>query len=87
MIESGYFKDITQIPQAVVKIMAGQELGLEPFAALKGLDIMEGQIQIRSHTMAAMIKKSGKYRYVVHEMTDKIVRLYFSSVTTMIGLI
>lgn len=69
MIASGYFKDVRDIAQAAVKIMAGQELGITPIAAMRGIDIVEGQVSIRSHLMGGMIKRSGRYHYVVTKHT------------------
>ena len=37
---SGYFQDVTQASQAVVKILAGQELGIGPIAAMTGIYIL-----------------------------------------------
>ena len=65
MVKSGLFKDTRDVAQAAVKILAGQELGLSPIASMRGIDIVQGQTVIRAHTMAAMIKRSGRYNYKV----------------------
>ena len=77
MLKSGYFKGVKDVAQASVKILAGQELGIPPIAALRGLDIVEGQISIRAHLMAAMIKNSGKYDYKVKESTSRACVIHF----------
>ena len=78
MLKSGYFKDVKDVAQASVKILAGQELGIPPIAALRGLDIVEGQISIRAHLMAAMIKNSGKYDYkVFYSGNDECIIEFF----------
>ena len=71
MMKSGFFKDTKDVAQAAVKIIAGQELGIGPVAALRGIDIVEGQTSIRAHLAAALIRKSGRYDYVVDENTDE----------------
>ena len=60
-VKSGYFKGVKDVAQAAVKIMAGNELGIPPTAALRGIYLVEGNITLAAHLMAAMIKKSGKY--------------------------
>ena len=67
---SGMFQDVKDVSQAMVKIMAGQEIGLPPVASLRSIDLIEGQIQVRSHAIAALIKKAG-YDYLVMESTDQ----------------
>ena len=67
---SGMFQDVKDVSQAMVKIMAGQEIGLPPVASLRSIDLIEGQIQVRSHAIAALINKAG-YDYLVIESTEK----------------
>ena len=43
MVASGYFSDMKQISQAVVKIQTGQELGLPPIASITGIHIIQGK--------------------------------------------
>lgn len=71
MMASGFFKDTKDVAQAAVKIIAGQELGIGPVAALRGIDIVEGQVSLRSHLVAAMIRKSEKYDYTVNESNEE----------------
>jgi len=71
MMQSGFFKDTRDVAQAAVKIIAGQELGIGPVAALRGIDIVEGQTTVRAHLAAAMIRKSEKYDYMINEHTDE----------------
>ncbi len=77
MVESRYFNDTRDIAQACVKIMAGQELGISPVAAMRGIDIVKGQISIRAHLMAAMVKRSGKYDYRVVTSTNEACEIEF----------
>jgi hypothetical protein len=41
--KSGMFSDIKSAQQAVVKIMAGAEMGISPFAAMSGIHIIQGK--------------------------------------------
>lgn len=76
-LESGMFKDVKSQAQAIVKIQAGQELGLEPFAAMQGIDIIQGKAVPNSGLQANLIKGSGKYNYKIKEHTDKVCTLEF----------
>jgi hypothetical protein len=70
-VQSGFFSDTKKVSQAVVKIMAGREFGIGPFAAMRNLYISkDGKIGTEAHLMAQRIKASGKYNYRVRELTD-----------------
>lgn len=68
--KSGMFADIKSAQQAVVKIMAGAEMGISPFQAMSGIHIIQGKPTIGAGLMASRVKASGKYNYKVLEMTD-----------------
>jgi len=70
--KSGMFSDIKSAQQAVVKIMAGAEMGISPFAAMSGIHIIQGKPTIGAGLMAARVKGFGKYDYRVLEHTDKV---------------
>lgn len=70
MAESGFFQDAKQASQAMVKIMAGQELGFGSFASMTGINIIQGKPTLGSNLIAAAIKKSGHYNYRVTVLTD-----------------
>lgn len=59
---SGAFKDATGMPAALVKMMAGRELGLEPVAAMRSIYMFDGQVGIRAEVIAAKVRQLG-YRY------------------------
>lgn len=75
--ESGMFADIKSAAQAVVKIQAGQELGIAPFAAMSGIHIIAGKPTVGAGIMAAKVKASGKYDYEVVQMDEKVCSLDF----------
>ena len=70
--ESGMFPDIKTAAQAVVKIQAGAEMGIPPFAAMSGIHIIQGKPTVGAGLMAANVKGSGKYDYRVEQSTEKI---------------
>jgi hypothetical protein len=77
MAESGFFQDSKGMAQAVVKILAGQELGLPPFAAMTGIHLINGRPSIGANLMAATIKKSGRYDYKVATLTETLCEIVF----------
>ena len=79
--KSGMFADIKSAQQAVVKIMAGAEMGISPFAAMSGIHIIQGKPTIGAGLMAARVKGFGKYDYRVLEHTDKICSIEFGEKT------
>lgn len=84
--ESGMFTDAKAMGQAFVKIQAGQEIGIPPFAAMSGIHIIQGKPTIGAGLIASTVKGSGKYDYKVLEMTDKICRIEFYQGKDKIGL-
>jgi hypothetical protein len=77
MISSGYFADSTKISQAIVKIMAGREIGLGPFSSMNGIHIIQGKPAFGANIMAGKVKSSGRYNYRVTEMTDVVCTIEF----------
>ena len=74
---SGYFKDARDAAQAAVKIMAGQELGIPPVAAMTGIVIVKEKVTLSANMMAALVKSSGRYNYRVVQHTDSICEIAF----------
>lgn len=83
--ESGMFPDIKTAQMAVVKIMAGQEMGIGPFQAMNGIHIIQGKATVGSGLMAAMVKGSGKYDYKVTSQTEKVCSIDFYQGKNKIG--
>lgn len=83
--KSGMFADIKSAQQAVVKIMAGAEMGISPFQAMSGIHIIQGKPTIGAGLMASRVKASGKYNYKVTEMTDKVCTIDFTEGGQPIG--
>lgn len=77
LAKSGYFADARSGAQAVVKILAGAELGFGPLASLTGVHIVEGKPCPGSHLLAAAIRRSGTYDYKIVEHTDEACAIEF----------
>lgn len=83
--KSGLFQDLKSASQALVKIMAGNELGLPPLASISGIHIIAGKPVIGAGLIASAVKSSGKYNYRVVENTDKHCSIDFYEGTEKIG--
>lgn len=75
---SGYFKDARDAAQVAVKIMAGQELGIPPVAAMTGIAIVKEKVTLGANLIAALVKASGRYDYRVttHTETECVIQFY-----------
>lgn len=62
---SGFWQDVKSQAQAMVKVMAGAELGLPPFASMTGIHIVQGKPVIGANVIATLVKNSGRYDYRV----------------------
>lgn len=71
MAQSGFFADSKSASQAVVKILAGQELGFGPFASMTGVNIIQNKPVLAANLLAAAVKRTGKYNYRVTIQTEK----------------
>lgn len=64
-VKSGFFQDTRDAAQAIVKILAGAELGFGPLASMQGVYIVKGRVTLSANLVGAAIQRSGKYRYRV----------------------
>jgi hypothetical protein len=74
---SGYFQDARDAAQAVVKVLAGAELGFGPIASMTGVYIVKGRVTLGANLMAAAIKRHPKYDYRVKDLTDAKAEVAF----------
>jgi hypothetical protein len=56
---SGLFSDTKNEAQAIVKMLAGRELGLGPFEAMRDINIIQGKTTLAAAQVAARIQQSG----------------------------
>jgi hypothetical protein len=77
MAASGFFQDTKQLSQAIVKILAGMELGFGAFASMTGVHIIQNKPTLAANLMAAAVKRTGKYNYRITEHTDEKCELSF----------
>ena len=84
-IKSGLFYDTKSPEVAIVKIMAGHELGLQPFQSMQSFDIIQGKVFVKPILLCGLLKKGGKYDYRIIESTDKICIIDFYENKEKIG--
>ena len=77
MAASGFFDDARQASQAIVKVLAGRELGFGPFASMTGIHIIKGKPVIAANLYAAAIRGSTRYNYKVNRLDDTGCELTF----------
>lgn len=77
LAKSGFFSDAKQEAQAVVKVLAGAELGFGPVQSMNNIHIINGRIAIAAHLMANAVKRSRKYNYRVLRLDDTACEIEF----------
>jgi hypothetical protein len=81
-LQSGIFEDLKGGPeqamaQAAVKVMAGQELGISPFAAMRGIHLIKGKPTPSYQMIGAIIKRSPRHDYKVLKSTAEVAEIEF----------
>jgi len=77
-VKSGFFSDTKQAAQAVVKIIAGRELGFGPMASMTGVYVVKGKVSLSANLLGAAIKRSGRYNYRVTHLDDESCSITFT---------
>jgi hypothetical protein len=73
---AGYFNDVRDVSQAVVKMLAGAELGFGPIASMTGIHVIKGKVVPGANLLAAKVRKSG-YDYRIREHTAERCKIEF----------
>ncbi len=83
---SGVFDDARDAGKAIVKILAGRELGIAPVSSMRGFHIiLDKPPEPSSATMAGLIKRSGKYDYEVKEHDNQHCLIWFYENKKFVG--
>jgi len=75
--ESGLFPDIEKKAQAIVKVVAGQELSLPPVYSMQNFYIIKGKLSMAAEVMGLLLKRSGQYDYDVIAHSDQACQIQF----------
>lgn len=87
LVKSGFFADARDEAQAIVKILAGAELGFGPIASMQGVYIVKGRVTLSANLVGAAIQRSGKYGYAIEALTnDKCTLRFYNSTQQGAGL-
>ena len=76
-VKSGFFADTRDAAQAIVKVMAGQELGFAPIASMTGVYIVKGKVSLSANLIAAAVKRSGRYTFRVRKHDATVCEVEF----------
>ena len=78
LAKSGYFSDASDTAKAVVKVLAGRELGIGPIASMTGIYVIQGKISLSANLLAGLVKRDPDYDYKVKALgdTDCIIDFY-----------
>lgn len=69
--EGGKGADIlVQTAQAKVKILAGTEMGLQPFFAMQNLYVVKQKVFVSAAAFGALVNGSGSTKFITKESTD-----------------
>jgi hypothetical protein len=85
--KSGYFQDVKSEAQAIVKVMAGAELGLPPFASMTGIHIIQGKPVLGANVIATLVKNDPRYDYRVKVASDTDCQLEWYEGGKPVGVI
>jgi hypothetical protein len=77
MAKSGMFPDVNDGAKALVKILAGKEIGVTPFQAMTNIHIIQGKATMGANLMAAKVKGSAKYDYRVMDLSSETCAILF----------
>lgn len=83
--QSNFFKDATSKARAGVKILAGQEIGVGPIAALQGIIIINDKVSYTANLMATLVKRSPRYDYRIRKLDNNGCDLEFFQTTDARG--
>lgn len=78
LMASGMFQDLQGAAQAAVKIIAGRSFGLDPIQSQQAFYCVQGRLAPYARFQAALVKRSGRYRYRATELTEQAVELEWS---------
>lgn len=77
LAKSGFFKDSKSTAQAVVKILAGREMGIGPIASMAGINVIKGKVAIGASIMASAVRGDPRYDFRVIKITNQVCEIAF----------
>jgi len=86
LARSGFFPDTRGAAQAVVKILAGRELGYGPITSMTDIYVVKGRVTIGATLIAATIRRSQRYDYRIKHLDDQSCQIVFLMDDNVIGV-
>ena len=83
--KSGFFPDVKSESQAIVKVMAGAELGIPPFASMTGIHIIQGKPVLGANVLATLVKNDPRYDYRIKKCTSAECELEWYENSKLVG--
>jgi len=85
LVASGYFKDAEKTSQAIVKVLAGRELGIPAISAMTGIYVIQGRVTFSANLMAAQVRNSKRYDYNILHLGDDYAEIEFVNGERVLG--
>ena len=85
MMESGLFSDTKDLAQASVKVLAGRELGFDPFTSMSGINIIKNKVALGGNLVATLVKRHPDYNYIILETNNERCNLAFYEKDQKVG--
>jgi hypothetical protein len=82
---SGYFTDVKSEAQAMVKVLAGAEIGLPAFASMSGIHIVQGKPVLGANLIATLVKNDPRYNYRVKQADNEVCALIWYEGGQVVG--
>ena len=79
-VQSGIFEDVKSAAQAIVKVLAGREIGLSPLESMMNLYIVKNRVAASAKVISSLIKKSKKYDYQIAKLDNEECTILFFDV-------
>jgi len=76
-VKSGIFEDTKDVAQAIVKVLAGREIGLSPLQSMMNLYIVKNRVVPNAQIISALIKKSKTYDYKILKLDNEECSIEF----------
>lgn len=70
-VSSGLFPNVHKQSVGIVKIAAGMELGVGPFAAMNNIDIIKGKCVMNANLQRALVQAHPRFAYRILEWTEE----------------
>ena len=77
-VKSGIFEDVKDVAQAIVKVLAGREIGLSPLESMMNLYIVKNRVAASAKVIASLIKKSKQYDYQIAKLDNEECAIQFN---------